>query len=726
MAEVEKLVARLEAQHRDFERQLARAASTTDRRARQIENRFKRTNVEVTRQFRSMGTNIAGVLGGLTGIGLGGIGAAGIARGVRSAVSELSELGKTARTVSIDVEELQGLMRGFERQTNVTGAQASQAFERFARRIGEAANGTGPLATTLERINVSVRDGNGAIRTQSDLLREVADRIRDASSDAERLAIAQAAFGDVGRQMVEALRSGGSALDAMVREARAAGDVIERDLIHRAELLDDAFDRLTRRVGTFFKALAVSAAGGGVQTPLDQMREIFGDLERARQVLGDDLFAELTGELGRIGAGVQGVADSFDEMRAALREAVAEADTLAIQLYDLDEIDLGNQVLAMVDALVDAQIAFQDNEMSAEDLSAAITEAGREVESLVRGIEGVDAATLSGIIGRFASLASAAMQAAGAVRAVREEVDPGAFEGGINRPGPNTVRPRSRPIDIDFGVPPARGGGGGGGGRARPDDFQRAAASIRERTEALELEAVALMTAAQAGGSYAEALDYARMRSDLLSAAQREGIAVTAETEAVVDQMARAYADASARLREVADAQQEAEERARELQSSFKEAFVAFVTGAGEARDAARQLLQSLARLAANRAFEAIAGALFGGFGGGKSIGKRASGGSVRAGSPYLVNENTPNSEVFVPSRSGAILNVPQAQAALRGGAGGVVRILVDEGPMFASRVRTEAQGVAVSVTRAGIEGFSREALPSRVAQLSRDPRRRG
>jgi len=46
--------------------------------------------------------------------------------------------------------------------------------------------------------------------------------------------------------------------------------------------------------------------------------------------------------------------------------------------------------------------------------------------------------------------------------------------------------------------------------------------------------------------------------------------------------------------------------------------------------------------------------------------GARADGGPVVAGTPYLVNENTPNSEIFVPSQSGAILNVSQAQEAMR------------------------------------------------------------
>jgi hypothetical protein len=46
--------------------------------------------------------------------------------------------------------------------------------------------------------------------------------------------------------------------------------------------------------------------------------------------------------------------------------------------------------------------------------------------------------------------------------------------------------------------------------------------------------------------------------------------------------------------------------------------------------------------------------------------GQRARGGPVGGGLPYLVNEDTPRSEIFVPSRSGGILNVSQAQSVLR------------------------------------------------------------
>jgi hypothetical protein len=48
----------------------------------------------------------------------------------------------------------------------------------------------------------------------------------------------------------------------------------------------------------------------------------------------------------------------------------------------------------------------------------------------------------------------------------------------------------------------------------------------------------------------------------------------------------------------------------------------------------------------------------------------RAVGGPVAAGTPYLVNENTPRSEVFVPSTSGHVLTNADAVRAIQGAAG--------------------------------------------------------
>jgi tape measure domain-containing protein len=102
-------------------------------------------------------------------------------------------------------------------------------------------------------------------------------------------------------------------------------------------------------------------------------------------------------------------------------------------------------------------------------------------------------------------------------------------------------------------------------------------------------------------------------------------------------------------------------------------------------------------------------GGAIGGLGGalGSLIGGlfgRASGGRVSGGRAFRVNEGAPSGRVegFIPDNSGQIIPLGRMNALQAGGAssGGVVRIMIEEAPGFAARVRTEAAGVAVEVVR--------------------------
>jgi hypothetical protein len=62
---------------------------------------------------------------------------------------------------------------------------------------------------------------------------------------------------------------------------------------------------------------------------------------------------------------------------------------------------------------------------------------------------------------------------------------------------------------------------------------------------------------------------------------------------------------------------------------------------------------------------------------------------------------------------------IPNGQSGVTE-AGGVVRVVIEEGPLFASRVRTEATGVAVEVTRKGIQENSRVQADNKYLRGSR------
>ena len=183
-------------------------------------------------------------------------------------------------------------------------------------------------------------------------------------------------------------------------------------------------------------------------------------------------------------------------------------------------------------------------------------------------------------------------------------------------------------------------------------------------------------------GSYAgvgDAADYAAKRAELLVAAQQAGLAVTPELTAAIDKMAESYATATFNLDEVREGMERVKENSERGAQAIASIFGSVLDGSMSAKDAVIQLLAQIAQVQAQKALLNLGemggsgkgvGGLLAGLGG-LLGGKRSRGGSVKAGVPYMVNEDTPRTEIMVPSQSGGVLNVQQAQAAFARSMGG-------------------------------------------------------
>lgn len=200
------------------------------------------------------------------------------------------------------------------------------------------------------------------------------------------------------------------------------------------------------------------------------------------------------------------------------------------------------------------------------------------------------------------------------------------------------------------------------------------------------------------GNSTAEVAK-ARAQWAMLDEAKKRGIKVSDKLRGKIEAEAAQVGRLTAELEAGHLAQQQFEAAVDGVADALAGALVA-----GESlRDGLAQVFKQIAADLIQSGIHRMIGGLFLGGGGGLGflgalLPGRASGGPVRAGQPYMVGERGP--EPFVPAVDGRILSVSQAQAALRGGAGsgGTVRVIIEEAPGFAARVRTEAQGVAVSV----------------------------
>lgn len=829
---LERIQILLQARDKDFARAMdrnnklmAKFTSEGNRRMAEMNQRVDSHLAQMSASAARFGTNFA------RGLALGAVTAftAGVQRSVRTAVSDLSSIGKTARDVGIDVEELQGLMRGFARATKISEADASSALERFNRRIGAAVNATGPLNTVIERYGISLRRANGEMKTQTELLDDFARVIQRARTDQERGDIAQAAFGDVGRKMAAELAKGPEALREMQREAREAGHVIDRDLISRAEELDDRFDDLGRTVSTFFKQLSVQSFGAldaefaRLQGYLQEVRDavglsplddLFGTDARARNILGDAFAAELSRNLELLtllSSDLEALASEFDGLYFTGERAADGLQRVSDQLSEMGETVAAQTIGAISEEMREAIREFENGEASADDFAATMRVLGDEVEEVTAEVGGLDAATLNAIRAQFGGLIALVETLTARVREVKAEASGAgassptarraslnddmtaaqqrreaqaaqlrAFIAEMERERNLSVeqlqldrekdRVRREAVKKGIELTEARieaearlnlianqrrqaegrasGGRSGGGGKAdRPDEFARAVEAIRERTHALEAEGAALLLAAGSGREYGNAMNWAMQRARLLHAAQQAGLKITPELEEAVDRLADAYARAADEARDMAEELRRGEDNARTGAQALSDLFMGIMQGSDQAKRALAQLLLQIAQIQMQKAilgafpgFSGFVGGLLGFSGGGYTGdgGKYEPAGVVHKGEYVFSKEATQaigarNLEAMHKAARGYANGglVGQAAPAIPVGYGSRanaphpahVEMIVRAEPGVVAEI---ARSEAVMVTRAGLESYDRQALPARVAQVSRDPRARG
>ena len=162
-------------------------------------------------------------------------------------------------------------------------------------------------------------------------------------------------------------------------------------------------------------------------------------------------------------------------------------------------------------------------------------------------------------------------------------------------------RPRRAPNDPDFGVPDAPKPGGGGGGGSK-DEFTSAVESLQREKAALDAQAVALVAASQAGMVYADAIEFARVRAELLTAAQRDGKQITPELTAEIDRLAQAQVQAGNAAQKAADDMQALEERGKKGAEALSDVFMSVLDGSMSAEEALGQLLLQMAKVQMQKA----------------------------------------------------------------------------------------------------------------------------
>lgn len=305
------------------------------------------------------------------------LGAAGISA-IGAAFDDITQkadnLQNAANKLGLTTEALQELRFAGE-EVGVSMNTTDMAIQRFTRRLGEAADGGGELKGILEQYDIAVTDAEGSTRNTVDVLDDLADAVKGASSEQEQLRIAFKAFDSEGAALVTMLRDGSEGLDAMKQKARELGLVIDQetveelaDMNREIELLFDQVQASGTRVfGTLVQGF------NDIRIALGQTPETIGQVERRLEALRNQ-----ADQLRKLPAG-----DSFAAGLFGVGDPVKKIQEIEQEISNLAK--LRSDLVAAEKAASDRSTGDL-NTKAAEDRAKKVNSILASVESRTQGV----------------------------------------------------------------------------------------------------------------------------------------------------------------------------------------------------------------------------------------------------------------------------------------------------------------------------------------------------
>jgi hypothetical protein len=271
---------------------------------------------------------------------------------VRNVANTADALGKLSTRTGVAVEDLSRLQYAAS-LSDVSTQELSGGITRLSRSMSDAASGTGEAGKAFEAMGITVKNQDGTLRNQVDVLNDIADRFASYDDGAQKSALAQQIFGRSGTQLITVLNGGSKALKSMGEESDRLGNTIDQKTAKAAEELNDNITRMSTAIGGLSRQIAgpliksLADFTSGVFAAFKQGETFFGSMEKGLKRLGaakdiqeaEKRVAALTLEYDKAlesvshleqweqaTHGIMTLGQRLDEAKARLQELRAEAN----------------------------------------------------------------------------------------------------------------------------------------------------------------------------------------------------------------------------------------------------------------------------------------------------------------------------------------------------------------------------------------------------------------
>ncbi len=635
--DLERLVVQLSADVKGYERALNKAMGTTQKRANDIERRFAAMNSKVERSFAGMGNRISSSLDGAlkSTVALGGtvLGVSEVVKYADAWTEAGNKIGAAATSAGVQARSLNELKDGANGARTAFGDYVD-LYARLIRSASGVAQSEQEIATATDIVSKAFKAGGASAQEQAAGILQLGqalgsgvlqgDELRSLRENAPILA---KAIADEFKVTIAGLKDLGAegklTSDRVFKAILNAQKPIEAQFKATNSTIADAMTRINNEFTAYIgNADASAGASGKLVEALNYLADNFKEVGNVVLEFVTILVGALTGRalvglvvglgnavvaLGTFITAVRSGALVAGGLAAALGPigVVAGAAAAALYLYGDGLSDAERSSIATEDAIRKNATALDAAKASSEGYTRALrNQIAMQFEvakaEAAAASSYADAATeravafnkyskMLGVDARFAPFEYAADEAEKAV--VRTA---------------NAATALQKQLDqVDSNVTKDSGFGGGSGSAAdgkkkktRENEYQREVEQIQKRTTALKAE-----TAAQAGlnplvNDYGYAVEFARAKQDLLTAAQEAGVKITPELKASIEQLASGYANAVVASEKLAEKQDEIRQRAEEAMATAKDVTRGIIDGFIEGASAADILKDSLKKIA--------------------------------------------------------------------------------------------------------------------------------
>lgn len=165
------------------------------------------------------------------------------ARTVNNIASIGDEAAKTGRQIGTTAETLQELRFAADRQ-GVSSEVLTKSLQLLNRNVGDLKAGQGTLTTMLKRTNPALAEQLKNVQTNEEAFNIFIKEINKLPSQMEKAALAQAAFGRGGQEILKIAEAGTAGIKDLREEARKYGNIVSDEAAAKSEKYVDALTNL--------------------------------------------------------------------------------------------------------------------------------------------------------------------------------------------------------------------------------------------------------------------------------------------------------------------------------------------------------------------------------------------------------------------------------------------------------------------------------------------------